>query len=266
VKKRKESENVDPKEVVYYHRSYRKIPAPEKKHFIPFLLLIVLLEVLLYFFFPDLNHLVNRYSREILIRSIPAEDVQWTWIEFLWTPMVILTVPGSYPEWGVSLVHLLLTLAVLIGIPRMRTPKPIAVTLSLTGFIHLVSALFFLIIPERFPYQVLDFSKTYTEMVVLIWFLIPAVYGLTLYPLPASLLSKMGIILCSIAFSAVFHLFRYAVFLYVLNTYSFLFMAVLFFCFGILLDLTWMVGFYSFYLSLLSRKLNRDMSVWQWLY
>jgi hypothetical protein len=26
------------------------------------------------------------------------------------------------------------------------------------------------------------------------------------------------------------------------------------------------VGFYSFYLSILSRKLRGDMGVWQWLY
>ncbi len=265
-KNSRESQSEDPKELVYYHRSYRKIPLPEKKHVIPFLLVIVLLELLLYFFFPDITHLVNRCSRQILIHSMPVEHVQWIRTEFLWNPMVVLSVPGSYPGGWVSLIHLILTLVILIAIPKMRIPKPIAVILGLVSFIHLVSALFFLIFPDRFPYQVLDFSTTYAEMVVLIWFLIPVVYGFTLYPLPASLFSKTLLILFSLVFSMVFHLFRYALFLYVLHTYSFLFMAVLFFCFGVLLDMTWMVGFYSFYLSLLSRKLSRDMSVWQWLY
>lgn len=265
-KKKREPQNGDPKEQVYYHRSYRKIPLPEKKHVILFLLIILLLEGLLYFFFPDINHLANWGSRQILIRSIPVENIQWIRIEFLWNPMVVLSVPGSYPEWWLSLIHLILTLVILLAIPKMRIPAPIAVVLGLLGFIHLISALFFLIVPDRFPYQVLDFSTTYVEMVVIIWFLIPVVLGLTLYPLPASLFSKSLLILFSLVFSGVFHLFRYALFLYVIHAHSFLFMAVLFFCFGVLLDMTWMVGFYSFYLSLLSRKLSRDMSVWQWLY
>jgi hypothetical protein len=73
-------------------------------------------------------------------------------------------------------------------------------------------------------------------------------------------------ILFTLTFSATFSIFRYSVLLYLVNVYSFIFMAVLFFCFGCLLDMIFIVGFYSFYLSLLSRKLGHDMDVWQWLY
>jgi hypothetical protein len=194
------------------------------------------------------------------------ENVETIRTEFLWRPITVLGVPGSYPELWFSAVNAVLALLVIIVLPKTKCPKPVTVVSTLVSLIHLVSALFFLFVPDRFPYQVIDFSTTSVVMVIAVWFLIPVVYGFTLYPLPASLFSKALIILFTIAFSATFHIFRYALFLYLISAYSFIFMAVLFFCFGILLDMTFLVGFYSFYLSLLSRRLRQDSSVWQWLY
>lgn len=266
VRRDTQSHNGIVKEVIYYHRSYRKIPVPEKKHFIPFLSLAVIIEVLLYLFFSDLNHLANRYALKILVRLMPFENVELIWTEFLWRPITILNVPGRYPTRWFSIVNLIVTLAVIIAIPRTRTPKPIAVASTLVSLIHLVSVLFFLIIPDRFPYQVLDFSTTFEVMVIVTWFLIPIVYFFILYPLPSSTFSKAFVILFALTFSVTFNILRYAIILYLINVYSFVFMAVLFFCFGILLDTTFIVGFYSFYLSVLSKKLGHDTRVWQWLY
>jgi len=265
-KKHSQSPDEMLKEIVYYHRSYRKISVPAKRHLIPFLLFIIILEILLYHFLPDLNYLVNQYAREILARSIPLEGVDLIWTEFLWRPITVLNVPGTYPTRWVTMINLFVVLLILFIIPQTRTPKPIAVALMLMSLVHLVSALFFLIVPDRFPYRVIDFSTTYVVMVTVFWFLIPVVYGFTLYPLPSSLFSKVGIILFSIAFSLAFNIFRYSMFLYVINVHSFIFMAILFFCFGILLDMIFIVGFYSFYLSILSEKLRDNMGVWQWLY
>ena len=260
------SQNGIAKELVYYHRSYRKISVPEKRHFIPFLCLIIIIEVLLYLFSPDLNYLVNRYTQKILVRSVPFENVSMIWMEFLWRSITVLNIPGSYPAMWFTMINLVVALLIVFIIPQTKTPKPITVVLTLMSLIHLVSALFFLIVPDRFPYQVIDFSKTYVVMVMVTWFLIPVVYGFILYPLPSSVFSKIFMILFTLTFSAAFNIFRYSIFLYLINAHSFIFMAILFFCFGFLLDMIFIVGFYSFYLSLLSGKLRHDMDVWQWLY
>ncbi|NWG75364.1 MAG: hypothetical protein HXY24_12265 [Rubrivivax sp.] len=164
------------------------------------------------------------------------------------------------------MINVIVALLIIFILPQTKTPKPITIPFTLMSLIHLVSALLFLFVPDRFPYQVIDFSTTYVAMVIITWFLIPVVYGFTLYPLPSSVLSKIGMIFFTIAFTATFNIFRYSLFLYLIHVHSFIFMAILFFCFGFLVDMIFIVGFYSFYLSLLSRKLKQDMDVWQWLY
>jgi hypothetical protein len=254
------------KELVYYHRSYRKIPVPEKRHLIPFVFLIVVIEVLIYLFSPDLNYLVNRCTQKILFRSVSLEDVNMIRTEFLWRPITVLNIPGSYPARGFTMINLIVALLILFILPQTKTPKPITVPFMLMSLIHLVSALIFLFVPDRFPYRVIDFSTTYVVMVIATWFLIPVVYGFTLYPLPSSVFSKIGMMLFTLTFSVTFNIFRYSLFLYLINVHSFIFMPILFFCFGFLLDMVFIVGFYSFYLSLLSRKLRHNTDVWQWLY
>jgi hypothetical protein len=154
------------KKLVYYHRSYRKIRVPQKRHFIPFLFLIVLIEVSLYLSFPDLNLLVNQHAQKILVRSIPSENVELIWTEFLWRPITVLSVPGSYPGRWFSIINLLAALLLVIVVPKMKVPKPIVVPLTLVSLIHIVSALFFLIVPDRFPYHVLDFTTTFAVLVI----------------------------------------------------------------------------------------------------
>jgi hypothetical protein len=261
-----ESQSGIAKELVYYHRSYRKIPVPQKRHLIPFVLLLLGVEGLICLFFPDLNYLVNGYTQKILIRSVPFEDVSIIWTEFLWRPITVLNIPGSYPARGFTMINVIVALFIIFILPQTKAPKPITVPLTLMSLIHLVSSLLFLFVPDRFPYRVIDFSTTYVVMVIVTWFLIPVVYGFTLYPLPSSVFSKILIILFTLAFSATFNIFRYSLFLYLINAHSFIFMAILFFCFGFLVDMIFIVGFYSFYLSLLSRRLKHDMDVWQWLY
>ena len=260
------SQNGIAKELVYYHRSYRKIAVPEKRHLIPLLFFILIIEVFLYLFFPDINSLINEYTQKILIRSVSLENVRMIRAEFLWRPITVLDIPGTYPARGFTIINMVVALLIIFILPQTKTPKPITLPLTLMSLIHLVSALLFLFVPDRFPYQVIDFSTTYVAMVVITWFLIPVVYGFTLYPLPSSILSKIGMMLFTIVFSATFNIFRYSLFLYLIHIHSFIFMAILFFCFGFLVDMIFIVGFYSFYLNLLSRKLKQDMDVWQWLY
>lgn len=223
------------------------------------------MEVFICLYFPDLNYLVNGYTQKILIR-VPLENVSMIWTEFLWRPITVLDIPGTYPTRGFTIINLIVALLIIFIVPQTKTPKPIALSLTLISLIHLVSALFFLFVPNRFPYRVIDFSSTYVVMVIVTWFLIPVIYGFTLYPLPSSIFSKILLMLFTLTFSATFNVFRYSVFLYLIDSHSLIYMAILFFCFGFLLDMLFIAGFYSFYLSVLSRKLKQDMDVWQWLY
>ncbi len=83
-------------------------------------------------------------------------------------------------------------------------------------------------------------------------------------PLPSTLFSKLVVNISVLFYSLVFGIVRYAVFLNILSKISFLFMAVLFFAFGPLLDFFYMVGIYSFYLCRISKKAGNNLEIWKW--
>jgi len=90
--------------------------------------------------------------------------------------------------------------------------------------------------------------------------------GLAVLPLPSSLVSKcvtLGITFC---YSLVFGTLRYAVFLFVLTKASLLYMAVLFFVLGPLVDFVYIVGIYGVHVTRLAKKMRGDYASWKWSY
>ena len=58
---------------------------------------------------------------------------------------------------------------------------------------------------------------------------------------------------------------RYAVFLWMLDRFSVLYMAVMFFALGPFADFVYVVSIYSLYLNRLALRLKRSPETWQWL-
>jgi hypothetical protein len=99
-----------------------------------------------------------------------------------------------------------------------------------------------------------------------IWLFIPVIMGASLLPLPSSKISKFMAILFSLLYGVIFGVVRYVLFVEILARFSYIFMAVLFFCFGPFIDFIVVVGVYAFYVSLISKKINQDLKVWNWSY
>ena len=147
-----------------------------------------------------------------------------------------------------------------------KIPKPIGFWIIFISLINLISSLFFLFFADKFPYSLTIFSELYIKTEIAMWLLIPALLTLALVPLPSNILAKFTVITITLAYSIIFGCVRYTVFLYVLRQFSYLFMAMLFFIFGPLMDSIYIVAIYSFYVSILAKKIKGDVKVWKWLY
>jgi hypothetical protein len=130
--------------------------------------------------------------------------------------------------------------------------------------IHTVSSLYFLLFPAYFPYTGSDYSQLYMLQEVGIWFFMPVIMGLAILPMPASILYKAGIMLLIYLYSLLFGLVRYIVFLMIISKISMIYMAVLFFALGPLIDFLYSVGIYSLYVNKIARRLAEDFSIWRW--
>jgi hypothetical protein len=98
------------------------------------------------------------------------------------------------------------------------------------------------------------------------WLFIPLILGMAFLPLPASIFPKLLLIAFALIYSVIFGTLRYIIFLFIISKFSVIYMALLFFAFGPLIDFVYIVGIYCFYTSKLAKNLKGSETVWKWLY
>jgi hypothetical protein len=97
-----------------------------------------------------------------------------------------------------------------------------------------------------------------------IWFFVPLIMGVGVMPLPGTIMSKIATMIVTYIYSLAFGAFRYVVFLFILSKISLLYMSILFFVLGPLLDFVYVVGIYSVYVTKLAARIQEDYSLWKW--
>ncbi len=257
------------KEIIFYHRAYRKLKEISRFYFtLEFIVLVLVFDALVLFLYPQVTHVTCRVSKYVLSFVMPPNTLTILSRPFLFDqPLYVITRLGRYPSTTFLLITLLITAAALIFVPRVkRIPKSVGIWVCFSCIIQLVSCFFFLYFGDRFPYDIEIFSDLYMRTQISMWLLIPFVLCIATAPLPANTLSKVLVIAALFVYSMLFGCVRYIVFFYVLVRFSYLFMPILFFAFGPLLDFLYIVGVYAFFVSIQSIKIKGDLLKWRWLY
>jgi hypothetical protein len=175
-------------------------------------------------------------------------------------------IPGRYPAPQFTFAVLILSVLVILIATRVPIPKPVAIWIIFVCLANLISAFFFTFFPAYFPYTIQQFSELFIKTEISIWLFVPVIMVASLLPLPSSKITKFMAILSAVLYAVIFGVVRYVLFVQILVKFSYIFMAVLFFCFGPFIDFIVVVGIYSFFVSLISRKINQDLRVWNWSY
>ena len=261
-------EAFDKKHRIHFHRSYRKL---EKRSFrqiaISIFVFVILVDWLILNVFNHISRVMSRIAADVLATCVPEELVQIVQKPFVHDYVYIATVPGRYPSIALSVTVAIISLVVMfLAYTRKKAIEPKMVWLVFIFFITLVSALFFIFFQGYFPYDVEFFSEMYMKTEVGIWLTIPLILTIALLPFPLKWHKKLTIILMTLSYSLVFALVRYIVFLYLLRTTTYLFMALMFFMLGAFLDFIYIVGAYSLTISKVAVKTREDQKLWNWLY
>jgi hypothetical protein len=258
--------NKEAKEIILYHRSYRKVAGSMWDFFLQFLLIAVPLSLVIVFFYPQITQTVCVIARALLAPYYPDDALRIIQIPFIMGPTSILDLPSKYPSVLFCTINALVSLILLVLLPAVKNAKHLYIFVIVVLFINFMSSLFFMFFPYRFPYEVVDYSEFYMKQQINIWFFVPIIMGLAILPLPSDLTSKSATLLITFCYSLVFGTTRYVVFLFILTKASLLYMAVLFFVLGSLVDFIYIVGIYSVHVTMLAKKMKGDFASWKWLY
>ena len=137
--------------------------------------------------------------------------------------------------WGVVLLASLLL---------QRRSLPIAFALRLLCLVH-ASALFFFRTGRAFPYAIVDYTQVLQTAGMMVIGLVPLLYGMTFYPLDFSRGRKLAITLTAMTHLVVFVPLQYLLHALLLHHLSLLYMPLLFWAFGLTVDVFIVIAFYG---------------------
>ena len=195
------------------------------------------------------------------------EDIEIVQTRYFTKDIYYLSLAGRYPIPSFCIIMALISFLAMIIVPWIKQIlKPVTIWIFLVSLINLVSSLFFIFCADKFPYSLDIFSDLYIKTEINMWLVIPFLMSMAFLPIPSKLFSKLLVILLTLCYSITLGIMRYIIFVYVLRKFTYLFMAMLFFIFGPLLDFVYIIGIYSIYISIVAQKMKQDKSVWKWLY
>lgn len=254
----------DLKTIIYYAR-FGRILKQNKILFVIQCLFYTSLSVFFLFHIEQISLLMAKFSLKLLPNaSLVKKEI------FEKISLYYLSYEGRLPTIIESTFYFIVSLLILILNSKTNFfSLPIKIWVNFIFLILLISSVFFILMPYAFPYSLNDFSLLYIIVQVGIFVFLILVLGFVLSLLSFSwwlIFFNFVIVLFTLFYSFFFGSLRYVVFLFLLKTYSSIWMANCFFNFGPLLDLIYIAGIYSFYISILSKKVRQNVKVWRWIY
>lgn len=238
--------------VIHTHRSMAtfKLPTEAFVNFLGIPLILILLCILA---FPYMTYIwkdIFSFAHGLL--GFPGE-LKMTPLEVL--PLYFLDIP-SYTmnaEWPTTsiivdsgMIVCALLLSTLLFSDRMI---PVAYLIRAVCVIQITAIGYFAIASPPFPYHLSAYTGGILRAGIIIILLTPVLFALTLYVFRMSLLKKLIISLMTMGHLAVFIPLQMLVHVYLVKSCSFIVMPVMFFMFGLILDVLLIIAFYSWGIS-----------------
>lgn len=252
------------KTIIYYHRAYRKITGSVWKFLLELMCITVPLLLLFLFVYPLITRGICFIAHDILSGYLPQGAVQIYNQAFLLGRISFIDIPGKNPSSLTTMINLIISVGLVILLPHLKRRKNIAIFFTFMAAINLSSAVFFTISPSEFPYTLTQFSELYIKTQINMWLFLPFVLGTALLLMPDPFLPKPALVLLTLIYSIVFGFLRYILFLFIVSRFSVIYIPILFFATGPLIDFVYLVGIYSYYNSRVANNLRKNRMVWKW--
>lgn len=258
------------KQKIYYTRTYRHLRNNYLKSVVYMLLLILPCLLLVSFNIQSITRFISELGVNVLGKVFPGIPMTIARSEFsILGSMEYIDMPTVYPDIRFVFVNLVVTLGIVLLLNTgKRTGRPVAIFFTLCALVHTINCVFFLFAMNHFPYMAYQFSDLYMKQQLGIWIVFVVLSGLVTGIMGNGGYSYKIITFFSIMiYSFVFGTVRYILFLYLLQQYSILYMAIMYFVFGPLFDFLYLVGIYGFYINKMTKLFDsrKGREEWEWL-
>jgi hypothetical protein len=179
-----------------------------------------------------------------------VEVVERGWPRYLTFQVPYLALPGHLPGpaewWGGAAGALLL---VLVSLPLARRSLPLAYFLRVMAGIQATAQAFFAVAPERFPYDLPSYTAGMLVAGLSILVLSPLLLGATYNIFNLGVRRKLLLALVTVLHLGLFVPHQFLLHAYLVHHGSYLFLPLLYFLFGLLLDVMAFIAWYAWGMS-----------------
>lgn len=257
------------KKKIYFSRKYRHLRVNSLKAVLFMLLFVLPLVFVLLYFLEDLSNLVCNLGIRILDQYFPGVPFTIVSTNFaLFSNVRYIDLPMVYPSDRAVVVNLLVCLAIVImcSIKKWKS-KPMAIYLFINGSICLVNSIYFFFAKNEFPMKAVTYSDLYMKQQAGLWvaFILLAGFS-TVFVGNTKFFLKGMTVISVLLYSFLFGTARYILFLYIIEKYSILYVAVMYFVVGPVIDFMYFVIIYAFFINKMVKTLDfsQERSSWEW--
>lgn len=266
-KPRKKFKKKQIKSAIFYAHTYRHLNPNYKKMAAYYLLFVLPCIFIFLFTYSKITEVVSKWCLNILSGFVPIAELGIDSGEFIpyFGEVFFVILPNKLPSLRLIILNIIVVLLLLIVCYNVKDrAKPLAIYFTIGILTHLIACIFFLVMPESFPYTITQYSDLYMKQQVGIWLSFLVIASLVSGGISNSGISKFYMLFSVMGYSFIFGFLRYVVYLVVLLKASTLYMAMMFFTFGPFFDFLYLVCIYSLYMKFMTEKLHGKKGAVEW--
>lgn len=166
----------------------------------------------------------------------------------IYTPYIQLgaAVPNG-DQWNTAVFLTTIILVLSLMLPDRLTP--LAYLMRALALIQAIAITYFTFWPQHYPYSLAGYHALMMLAGMAFIAIVPIVYGLTYYIFDVSLLKKLAVTLMTMLYLGLVIPLQYFAHVYLVHTFSLLYMPILFLMFGLMIDVFLLIAFYAWAMS-----------------
>lgn len=258
----------DKKKIIYYSRDYRHLNRKRLVYSAGLILVLVPIIAMYLLYYSDISYVMAEFARKYL-EKFTGQNVYIFETDYLphFGSVYCVTTKGRMPDFTMSLIVLVISLiGILILSSTKIHMKPLAIFMNIGMYISAISATYFLFFPDKFPYTVSNYSELYMKQQIILWLMVIVIYIVSISLIKGLYIFKFITFVALVGLMGVYGMIRYVLYLTIVVKGSYLFMATLYFTFGVLFDFMVMVAMYSIFMCKASKayRTRQGDKLWKW--
>lgn len=257
------------KKKIFYSRQYRRFKFNKVNILLYLLLFVTPILILLIKSIPNISSLMSFLGVKVLGRYFPGIPMQIVDSRIAIIGIVeYIDLPTVYPKIAFTFLNFIVVILLLTFVSTgKRKGNIVSIFFTIALSTHLINCIYFIFASNYFPYSAFQYSDLYIKQQVGIWVIFAILTGLiTGFLGRKGLFYKIAMFIGTILYSLVFGIIRYILFLYILQRFSVLYMALMFFVFGPFFDFLYLVGIYSIFMNKMIELYESQAGKDEWLW